>query len=200
MKKFLVLVLAFAAPAFATNPPDPRATATADATAAAGDSISDASVVNTSMTDVDNTNLSSVTQNYQRSAPSLFAPPAFPAIGCGRGVSVGGSSTGGGGIIAFNWNEKDCAAFAKRVSYAQAFAAIEQRELACEILLADPMAADIWPAGKPFCKFPVPGEKASKEPHSPSDKQPPASGTEKCVTPEELRESNARLLERCTAK
>jgi hypothetical protein len=79
-------------------------------------------------------------------APTIVAPGAFPAIGCGRGVAIGGSVPGGGASIGFNWSNKDCEDFARHVSLAQAYAAIGMWQEACTILSHLPLATQAVPA------------------------------------------------------
>lgn len=156
----LAALLALAAPiALATNTPtkapDPSttsaATATATATGTGGNASggaggaggqSDATGGN-----AESTGGQSVLNNHYeqvRQAPTAYAPTVFPAIGCGRGVSLGGSSPVGGAAVAFNWSNKDCEAFAAHISLAQSFSAIGRDELSCAVLMHLPLAKEIW--------------------------------------------------------
>lgn len=91
-----------------------------------------------------------------RQLPSVYAPTVFPSIGCGRGVSIGGTGLTAGGAVAFTWSNKDCEDFARHVSYAQAMQAVGQSMLACDVLLAMPMAQQVWGDRMPTCTVPVP--------------------------------------------
>lgn len=173
MKRFfliLALVPALAAANGVPPPPapTPTATPTASATAAAGAiaaaqagaaskaaAAADQSQTQSSNATASNQGNSQTTiQNEARSAPPVIIPAAFPAIGCGRGLSVGGAGLNGGGALAFNWANKDCEAFAQNVAFAQAFAAISRADLACAVLLSDPKAAEVWPV-LPSCNPPA---------------------------------------------
>lgn len=85
-----------------------------------------------------------------RQTPMAYAPTVFPSIGCGRAVTVGGSTPIGAAAVGFNWSNKECEVFAAHVSLAQAFSAIGRNELSCQTLLHLELAKEIF-ATLPTC-------------------------------------------------
>lgn len=101
---------------------------------------------------------------------------------------------GGGGIVAFNWEAKDCADIAKRISYAQALSAISRNELACAVLMGHPLAKEVWPAGLPSCDLPSPAVIA------PTPSQPPVSVNVTIPESVATKEYVQEVVKRSTAK
>lgn len=82
-----------------------------------------------------------------RVLPPVVLPSVFPAIGCGRGLAVGGTGLTAGAAISYSWSDKDCEVVAQHLSLAQSFYAIGQPVLACEVLVVSPLARKIFPEG-----------------------------------------------------
>lgn len=162
----------------------------AAATAAGGTSSAEA-VAGDSAASADNA--LSLTQNYEakRSAPSIAAASVYPTAGCQGGVSLGGSGSGGAGLLGFSFTKREC----ETVVLAQNFAAIGMAETSCDLLKTTKAwrrATERNPQLAANCE-PKPESVAVAEPA-------PVADTSQFVTREELAERDRRIIQQATVK
>lgn len=85
-------------------------------------------------------------------APSIAAPSVFPTATCQSGISIGGSSAGGGGLLGFSFTKREC----ELVVLAQNYLALGMYVPACETLNKTKAARRAFGNNLPACSAPVP--------------------------------------------
>lgn len=85
----------------------------------------------TSQSDGSSNNVYNSTTTYQRNVPTMIMGTVIP-VDCGFGGQAGGASTTGSGFLGMSWTTETC----YTLKVANAFAAVGQYDMACELWVA----------------------------------------------------------------